>query len=305
MFDTTELAPESEMGRYSIKEVETLSGIKAHTLRIWEQRYNILKPKRTDTNIRYYTDEQLRLILNISTLNRSGYKISRIASMRPEQMREEVLKVEISRDEPDFLMDSLVRSMLDFDELHFEKILQNAILKMGFEQAFIRLIFPFLVRTGVMWQAGSVKVVQEHFISNLIRRKICAAIDSVYVQPGADSKRFVLFLPENETHELLLLFTDYLLRKKNHHVVYLGCSLPMTELPFIATKFKPDYLVTYLTVPLESGTLNNYIKRIAAMLPECKFLIGGSQITLSKVVLPERCIAIQSAEELLQAIEKG
>jgi len=131
------------MGQYSIKEVETLSGIKAHTLRIWEQRYDLLKPKRTDTNIRYYNDDQLRLILNIGTLNRNGIKISRIAEMRPEQMKQEVLKVQDAATEPDHLLDSLIHSMLDLDEARFEKVLSSAIIKLGFENAFEKIGFPF------------------------------------------------------------------------------------------------------------------------------------------------------------------
>src|SRR5579885_2715942 len=171
------------MSRYSIKQVETLSGIKAHTLRTWEQRYEILKPKRTDTNIRYYTDEQLRLILNISTLNKNGLKISRIAQMSQGQLQDEVLKIEATAQQPDFLVDSLIHTMLDFNEQLFEKTLSNAIKKIGFEETFDKVVFPFLVRTGVMWQTGGVKVVQEHFISNLVRKKLISAIEEVSTAP--------------------------------------------------------------------------------------------------------------------------
>ncbi|MCW5906519.1 MAG: MerR family transcriptional regulator [Chitinophagales bacterium] len=304
MFKISENIFDIDMGQYSIKEVETLSGIKAHTLRIWEQRYDFLRPKRTDTNIRYYNDEQLRLILNIGTLNRSGFKISRIAEMHPEQMKEEVLRVQNASSEPDFLLDSLIHSMLDFDEHRFEKTLSSAIVKLGFEDTFTKLVFPFLIRTGVMWQAGSVRVVQEHFISNLIRRKISAAIDGVYVEESNRSKKFILFLPDTENHELLLLYTEYLLRKHNHHVVYLGCSLPLNELEFIAQHFKPDYLVTYLTIPLEKGTLANYLKKVSTLIPRSKIIVGGSQLALSHVKLPDNCIAVQSAEALLDAIRQ-
>jgi len=291
------------MGQYSIKEVETLSGIKAHTLRIWEQRYDLLKPKRTDTNIRYYNDEQLRLILNIGTLNRHGIKISRIAEMRPEQMKEEVLKVQDATTEPNHLLDSLIHSMLDFDEARFEKVLSSAIIKLGFENTFEKLVFPFMGRTGVMWQAGSVRVVQEHFISNLIRRKICAAIDNVLHEPNSNSKKFVLFLPEHEQHELLLLFTEYILRKHHHHVVYVGTSLPLNELGFVAKQYKPDYLVTYLTVPSEGLGLNKYLEQLTSSIPGSKIIVGGSLLSATNLKLPSKCIAVQSASELLRAIK--
>lgn len=302
MFNFSENIFDTDMSRYSIKEVETLSGIKAHTLRIWEQRYDILKPKRTDTNIRYYTDDQLRLILNISTLNKSGLKISHIAEMRPEQVQQEVLKIQGASNEPDFLLDSLIHSMIDFDEQRFEKTLSNALLKLGFEETFSKLVFPFLIRTGVMWQAGSVRVVQEHFISNLIRRKLLAAVDGVYTPPGPQAKTFVLFLPENENHELLLLFTEYILRRQGQRVVYLGCSLPLNEIDFVAKVFKPDYLVTYITVPVEQQTLTDYLKRISAMIPHSKMIVGGSQVALSGAELPANIIRVGSAKDLLDIV---
>ena len=206
------------MGQYSIKEVETLTGVKAHTLRIWEQRYDFLKPSRTDTNIRYYTDEQLRMLLNIGTLNRNGMKISKIAELGKGELAKEVMNIYEDANEPDSLLDSMVHSMLDFDERRFEKTLTSAILKLGFEQAFTKLVFPFMSRTGVLWATGSVRVAQEHFITNLIRRKVLVAIDAQHIEVTKKTKKFILFLPEGEVHELLLMFTEYLLRKQNHEV---------------------------------------------------------------------------------------
>ncbi|MES2621196.1 MAG: MerR family transcriptional regulator, partial [Bacteroidota bacterium] len=190
------------MGQYSIKEVETLSGVKAHTLRIWEQRYDFLKPKRTDTNIRYYTDDQLRLLLNVGTLNRNGMKISKIAELNEGQLQDAIMSIQNTTNDPDNYLDSLIQAMIDFDERRFDKTLSSAIIKLGFEQAFLKLIFPFMVRTGILWSAGSVNVAQEHFMSNLIRRKIKVAIDGVFVESSTLSKKFVLFLPEGETHEI-------------------------------------------------------------------------------------------------------
>jgi MerR family transcriptional regulator, light-induced transcriptional regulator len=290
------------MGQYSIKEVETLSGVKAHTLRVWEQRYAFLRPERTDTNIRYYSDEQLRLLLNVATLNRHGMKISKIAGLNKSDFDNEVLKVYESTSQPDDLLDSLIHAMLDFSEQRFEKTLSAAIIKLGFEDAFVKLVFPFLIRTGVLWATGSVRVVQEHFMSNLIRRKMCAAIDNVYVEPTRKSKKFVLFLPEGETHELLLLFTEYILRKHNHIVTYLGCSLPLNELDFVAKHLKPDFLVTYQTVATEEMPLNNYLKLISATFPSSKILVGGARLSDGPLKLPTNCIPIQSAQDLLNSI---
>jgi DNA-binding transcriptional MerR regulator len=289
------------MAQYSIKEVESLSGVKAHTLRIWEQRYAFLKPERTATNIRYYTDEQLRTLLNVATLNRHGMKISKIAGLKKEDLSKEVLKIFEETTVPDELLDSLIRAMLDFDEYRFEKTLATAIVKVGFQETFTQVIFPFMGRTGVLWATGSVRIVQEHFISNLIRRKICAAIDAVYVQPSSATKKFILFLPEGETHELLLLFTEYLLRKNNHLVTYLGCSLPFNELDFVAKALKPDYMVTYQTISAGEISFREYLKKLSHDFPACKIIVGGAQLN-KKIKLPPNCIFVHGADELVSVI---
>ncbi len=289
------------MGQYSIKEVETLSGVKAHTLRIWEQRYDFLKPKRTDTNIRYYTDEQLRLLLNIGTLNRNGMKISKIAELGKENLGAHVLNLYEETEHATHLLDALIHSMLDFDEQRFEKTLNSAIKKMGFQEAFTQLIFPFLSRTGVLWTAGEVRVAQEHFISNLVRRKIMVAIDKQQLKLTKNSKKIILFLPEGENHELQLLFSDFLLREKNHQTAYLGASLPLNELGFITDKFKPDYLVVFATVPLQQMSFHTYLKKLSSLYPRTKVIAGGTQLD-STDKLPANCLSVKSIQEFLKLI---
>jgi len=290
------------MGQYSIKDVETLSGLKAHTLRIWEQRYGFLKPERTDTNIRYYTDEQLKLIIKVATLNRRGMKISKIATLDKDELSSIILKIHEEAFLSNDLLEALILAMLDFDEKRFEKTLSNAIVKLGFEKTFVELIFPFLVRTGVLWLTGSVRVVQEHFISNLIRRKICVATDSVFGEKNENPKKFILFLPEGETHEMLLLFTEYLLRKHNHEVVYLGSSLPFNELEYIKSAFNPDFLVTYQTVSVGQIAFEEYLEKLCATFPDCKVIVGGSQLASDKISIPSNCKPVTSIESLLAAV---
>ncbi len=290
------------MAQYSIKEVETLSGVKAHTLRIWEQRYEFLRPERTDTNIRFYTDDQLRLLLNVATLNRSGMKISKIAELKNGELNKEVLKVFEKTQQPDNLLDSLIHAMLDFDEQRFEKVLSSAIVKLGFEDAFIQLIFPFMSRTGVLWATGAVRVVQEHFITNLIRRKIYVAIDGIYQEASTASKKFVLFLPEGETHELLLLFTEYILRKRNHNVTYLGTSLPFKELDFVASALNPDFIVLYQTVQMDYMPFAEYLQKISSAFSSSRILVGGYQISQVETELPSNCIPVYSAGDLLNVV---
>jgi DNA-binding transcriptional MerR regulator len=287
------------MGQYSIKEVETLSGVKAHTLRVWEQRYDFLKPLRTDTNIRFYNDEQLRLILNISTLNRHGLRISKIAEMSDKELKDAVVQLTEQSHEPGTLLDSLIHSMIDFSEARFEKTLSTAIMSLGFENTFSQLIFPFMIRTGVLWSTGVVRPAQEHFISNLIRRKISVAIDNQFVTRTENTRKFVLFLPEGETHELLLLYSEYILRKYNHEVAYIGCSLPFDDIDFINLAFKPDYLLSFITLPPAEMPLQAYINRLSDSFPKLRIAVGGAQIQLQGVRLPANIYPIYSPQDLI------
>ncbi len=291
------------MANYSIKDVETLSGVKAHTLRIWEQRYDFLRPHRTDTNIRFYNDEQLKTILNIALLNRNGLKISKIASMPSDALNQEVLRLTSEKSEPNILLDSLIHSMLDFDESRFEKTLSQCILKIGLEATFSEVIFPMMERTGILWATGVVRPAQEHFISSLIRRKLCVAIDNQHATPREDAKRVVLFLPEGETHELMLLFSEYLLRKNGYKVAYLGNSLPFDDIEFINKYFYPDYFLTFITVPPSEMPLQKYIDKFSSAFPEAGILIGGGQIRQQTPKLPKNVFYVDSVDDLLDKIE--
>ncbi len=286
------------MAQYSIKDVELLSGVKAHTLRIWEQRYDFLKPNRTETNIRYYNDEQLKNILNVSLLNRQGMRISKIAELDKEQIAAIILKIAEEQHQPDVLLDALIYAMVEFDEHRFEKTLSTAIMRMGFQRTFSELVFPFLIRTGLLWATGAIRSAQEHFISNLIRRKISVAIDNQYVERNAQSKKFFLFLPEGETHEFLLLFTEYLLRQHHHEVVYIGSSLLLEDIEFVEKSFQPDYFLTYFTLPLPEFTVQEYIQQIVSAFPDIKMIVGGVQLSLQNPHLPPNVTAIHSLEEL-------
>ncbi|MBS1625727.1 MAG: MerR family transcriptional regulator [Bacteroidetes bacterium] len=289
------------MGQYSIKDVEVLSGIKAHTLRIWEKRYDFLKPERTDTNIRYYNDYQLRLILNISTLNRKGYKISRIAHMTEKELNAELLRSSDEADTDD-QTDRLVRAMIDFEADTFEKVINQLTNKFGFEDTCIRLFFPFMMRTGVLWTAGTIRPAQEHFVTNLLRRKLLAAIDRVQTPVRDDAKRYVLFLPEGENHETLLLFTEYLLRLRSQHVVYLGSAVPLEDLVYVRDAFRPDVLVTYISIEQETISTQEYLRQLAEMYPDTRILAGGARLTQPDLHLAAHITVVNSVAALKEAI---
>jgi DNA-binding transcriptional MerR regulator len=201
------------MNKFSIKDIETITGIKSHTIRVWEQRYNLLQTKRSDTNIRYYDDEDLKFLLNVSILNDSGIKISEIVKMTPIEMTQSVQK--LSEVENNFTchIQALVKNSLELNELEFKKSLIQSVKKIGFEQTIIQVIYPFLHKVGIMWQTGMINPAQEHFATNLIKQRLILAIDSVKSIEIESPKKFLLFLPENEYHEIALLFAYYVIKQ--------------------------------------------------------------------------------------------
>ncbi len=262
---------------YSIKDLERLSGIKAHTIRIWEKRYGLIEPSRTATNIRSYCETELKKLLNISILNRSGLKISKIAELKPQEISSLVDKLTENSKSKNSQLENLYIAMIDMDEVVFEKILSRTIIKMGFEDMVINLLYPFFDHMGIMWQTGTITPVQEHFISNIVRQKIIVAIDSIVTNETQKSKTFILFLPEEEMHELGLLFMNYILRKRGHRVIYLGSALPTDSL-MQTTQIKPaEYLVTSLVCPMEQKKLNNYIQDLSKNFSDKNILVTGQQ----------------------------
>lgn len=266
------------MSSYSIKDLEQLSGIKAHTLRIWEQRYNFINPQRTDTNIRYYTDEDLKLILNISTLKDNGFKISKIAEMEEDQLNQEVLKItENNLRFPDQI-NSLTLAMIDLDEDRFEKVISTNVIKYGFEKTMMNIIYPFLSKIGVLWQTGSIIPAQEHFVSNLIRQKIIVAIDGLFVSNSEVKKSYLLYLPEGELHELSLLFASYLLKSRKNKVIYLGQTTPFEDVKAAFDVHQPDCILSVITSKLKRIQIKDYIQRMSEEFPNSQLLMTGYQL---------------------------
>ena len=264
------------MGKYSIKELEQLSGIKAHTIRIWEKRHKLIDPSRTSTNIRYYSDEDLKKIINVSLLNNNGLKISRIADMTLAQMNQKILELSQAKNDSAIQIDQLVVAMIDMEEELFEKILNNLILRFGFEKTITEIIYPFLEKIGILWQTQNITPAHEHFISNLIRQKIIVAIDGLPIPPKT-SEKILLFLPEGEMHELGLLFYHFLIRKSGYRTYYLGQNVPHEDLISVYKVHQPDFMLTSitstLTVPIEA-----YLERLANDFGQTKILASGYQV---------------------------
>ncbi len=282
------------MARYSIRELEKLSGIKAHTIRIWEKRYEIIKPKRTQTNIRYYSETDLKKLLNIAILNRQGWKISEISKLNNDALSEKVMKFTYNSKDVESQIEKMVIAIVDLDEAKFDQILSNAIMHDGFEQTIIKLIFPFFEKIGLLWQTGSINPAQEHFISNLFRQKLMVAIDNLMIPDKKNAKKFILFLPENEFHELGLLFYNYLIKKAGQSVIYLGSSVPFKDVVETNKMIQADYIFTSITTALTGEKLEQFIRDLAEAFPEQEIFISGMKIFETDMRLPTNMEKISS-----------
>lgn len=260
------------MAVYSIKELEKLSGIKAHTIRIWEKRYGLFDPHRTNTNIRYYTDNDLKKVLNVSLLNRHGIKISSIAKLNDLELKEEIIRVSSSSDSSDTLIDSMVLSMIDFDEYKLDSLVDKSINKIGLPSTLTDVLYPFLAKVGILWQSGDVYPAQEHFVSYLIRQKIIAATDRLPKSYNPQGKKFLLFLPEGEWHEITLLFSQYLIKAANHEVIYLGQSVPYSDVLAIAASKRFDYILVSSSTSRAGFNLDLYLEELSVAFPDKKIL---------------------------------
>ena len=234
------------MHSYTIKDLENLSGIKAHTIRIWEQRYTFLKPSRTGTNIRFYSGDELKKILNVALLNKYGFKISHIDRMNEAEMKERILSLNQLEAQQERIVNSLIQDMVDMDMEGFESTLNNFIAVRGIEKTILQIVFPYLEKIGILWMTNHIVPAQEHLVSNIIRQKLIAGIDNINNRVRLN-KTVLLFLPEGEHHELGLLFMNYLLRNRGVNTIYLGCNVPANDVEYVLKLKKPDYLYTHLT----------------------------------------------------------
>lgn len=288
------------MAKYSIKDLEHLSGIKAHTIRIWEQRYNCFCPDRTSTNIRYYSDEDLKYILNIAFLKDRGFKISNIIKLSKAEINKEVLshsEVEMPQKEQ---IHALTLAMINMDERKFDKVLSNSLLILGLEKAMLHVIYPFLHRIGILWQSGSINPCHEHFISNLVRQKLIVAIDGI---DQGEGPKVLMFLPEGELHELGLLFAAYIFKTRGFQLVYFGQTVPYDDIILANQTLKPDMVFTIVTSYPEQDSAKKYILDLGKLFQEKPVFITGS---LSKDDLSEKTSNVRfmaNPEDLINVLE--
>ena len=271
---------------------------------MWEQRYNIINPLRTDTNIRLYGADQLKLMLNIALLNNHGFKISKIAEMSKEEIGEKVREVITKANNNEDQINALTVAMIDLDEEAFEKIIATNILLHGFEKTMVMIIYPFLVRIGVLWTTDSINPAQEHFITNLIRQKLIVAIDGQFEPNQLNPKKFMLFLPEGELHEISLLFSYYLIKSRGNRVIYLGQSLPLVDLEEVHKVHRPDYLVTIITSVPGQEDIQNYVNMLSAKFPKTYILLSGYQVVGQDLELAKNMMVINQIQDLIELLNE-
>ena len=292
------------MAIYSIKDLEKLCGIKAHTIRIWEQRYNIVSPKRTDTNIRYYQDDDLKRLLNIALLNKNGIKISKIAKMNDIEIAEKVAAISEVNFEFSTQLDALSISMMEMDEFKFDRIVSTNIQQIGFERTMLEIIYPFLDKLSVLWLTGSLSPVQEIFISYLIRQKIIAAIDREPIAFSRNCKKFIIYLPEGENQELSLLFLHYLIKSRGHQVICLGKDISINDLKVAHRIAKPDFIYTFITETFSKSSVQVYVDQLSENFPECKLLLSGYQVMAQNVPSSKNVKILHSLDDTINLIDE-
>ncbi len=244
--------------RYSIKDLEQLSGIKAHTIRAWEQRHKLITPKRTSTNIRFYSDDDLRVILNVSILLEHDWKIGQIAKLAPEEIAKSALEADPYEGNYAYELNELKLSTLNFDIERFEAIMSTCIDKHGIHNTFQKVIGDYIQELGKLWLSGSVSISQEHFMSSMIRQKLYSALDEL--NAGDSGKTFALFLPANELHEIGLLYLAYVLKERGERVIYLGQSLPKEYLTDLLDNQNVDALISVFTTNPDVEYLPEYLR---------------------------------------------
>jgi len=291
---------------FSIKDLENLSGIKAHTIRIWEKRYNILEPIRTETNIRTYDLPSLQKLLNIVLLNSYGYKISRISELTTEKIALLVREIISDKNSNNHALNAFKMAMINFDQALFLNTYTNLLSEKTFREVFYDVIIPLMNEIGLLWQAGTISPAQEHFITYLIKQKLLINTEKVQIlEPTRDDKVFVLYLPENEIHELGIMYLNYEILLHGYKTIYLGESVPIESLKDMNKYFDNIVYISYLTVKPTKDAINDYMKEISTEIIDANsqiWLLGRMTQFIDIKTLPESFSIFTSISDLVSKL---
>lgn len=294
------------MNQFSISQLAQFSGIKPHTIRIWEQRYDALQPERSEGNTRYYNGLQLRRLLNIVSLRGAEYKVSDLAVLPDEKLFQLIKQEEKKRESPEmevYFISQLIAEGMDYNEAGFEKIFSHCLLKYGLKEAYIKIIHPLLNRLGLLWSSDMIPPAHEHFISNILRQKFFTSVDALPT-PKADSKKWVLFLPEDEFHEIGLLFAHYLIRFSQFNSFYLGANVPLVSLEEAVKDIQADNLLLFLVHNYLPENAQAYINELSAQFPAQKIYTAGSETLTSELKPPTNVRFLRAPDELERVIKQ-
>jgi len=291
---------------FSIKDLENLSGIKAHTIRIWEKRYTILEPIRTDSNIRTYDLSNLQKLLNVVLLNKHGYKISRIAEYSTDKIALLVREIISEKNSKNHALNAFKMAMINFDQSLFFNTYNSLLSEKTFREVFYEVFVPLMHEIGLLWQSGTISPAQEHFISYLIKQKLLINTEKVQIlEPTRNDTVFVLYLPENEIHELGLMFLNYEILLNGYKTIYLGESVPIDSLKDIKTYFDTIIYISYITVQPTKDIINDYLNEISNQIIDANsqiWVLGRMTEFIDTKNLPESISIFHSISDLVQQL---
>lgn len=293
------------MDRFSISQLSQFSGIKPHTIRVWEQRYNALQPDRSEGNTRYYDGHQLRRLLNIVSLVNSGHKISRLCSLKNTELYQllaEHYDKAAQNSDYDYFVGQLIAGGMSFNQYNFEKIFSHCLLKFGLTTTYKNIIYPLLRRVGLLWTRNQLPPAQEHYISNLLRQKLFTAIDSMPPEEDADES-WLLFLPEDEYHGIGLLFAHYLIRSKGYKSVYLGGSVPIDSVKSAVQDTEAANVLFFLVHHDLPKNIQRYLSGLEKAAPEGQIFVSAPDELESKLKSSSHIHWLSSVNDLEQHLE--
>jgi DNA-binding transcriptional MerR regulator len=293
--------------KYSISDLERISGVQSHTIRIWERRYAALVPMRSAGNTRFYDDNQLRRLLNIVGLSKSGLKISHVCAMKEEEMNLLLKKNVAESDSPvekyELYISQLLSFGLSYDEFRFDQLITKAIAEYGLKDTYINIMYPLLVRLGLMWRTDNICPAQEHFLSNIIRHRISSATERISLKKKCPST-WVLFLPEEDDHDIGLLFANYLLKAAGNKVIYLGAKVPVESVKDVVSKLEVGHLLLFMARNQPTLTTDEYLKELSDAFVNQEIHVAGSSRVLDNVRMEDNVKWMKSIADLEEIIDK-